>query len=120
MTDSRTLCRLLRGHRYNTVAEEELQRGIAAALDGAGIAHRREVTLAGDVGRVDFLVEGVTAVEVKIAGRVSDVIAQLERYAGCSTVQAVVLATTRASHVELHGLQVGRHVISVALLGGAL
>lgn len=71
--------------------EDDLQRGIALALDDAGIAYQREHDL-GRAGRVDFFVDGI-ALEVKVRGGRAEVVRQLHRYAEHESVAEVLLVT---------------------------
>lgn len=90
----------LRARRFSHVDEDELQRGIAEALEAAGIAFEREAIRGRD--RFDFLV-GRIAVEVKVKGTRASVAAQLARYARRDDIDALVLATTRSQHRTLEG-----------------
>lgn len=84
----------IRMHRFSFVDEEDLQRGIAIALDGA-VKFHREVRLSGR-DRIDFLCAYGVGIEVKVQGRASSVLSQLERYASHDQISALVLVTNRA------------------------
>ena len=87
--------------------EYGLQRAIRDLLQTHAVPHRREYRL-GPRNRVDFLVDGGIAIEVK-RGRMkpnrTSVIAQLERYAQSEEVSAVILVVDRNLDVPktLHG-----------------
>lgn len=106
----------VRTYRYTYRHEADLQEGVAEALGAAGLPARREVALPGQ-DRLDLLVGGV-AVEVKVAGSPTTVLAQLLRYAAHHQVQELVLVTTRASHRTLPPT-VGGKPLAVLHLGGA-
>lgn len=107
----------IRMHRFSFVDEEELQRGIAIALDG--VTHfAREVQLSRR-DRIDFLCPCGVGIEVKVQGRASSVIAQLERYASHDQISALVLVTNRVQvAVGLPTEINGKPLHVVALLGG--
>lgn len=85
--------RLIRSHRFRYADEDQLQEGIAAVLEGAGLEPQREVRL-GDRDRIDLMV-GSIGIEVKVAGSVSSAFEQLQRYAEHEEVDALILVTSR-------------------------
>lgn len=84
----------LQACRFRFKDEAQLQHAIEQALHARGILARREVMLAAG-NRVDFVVDGDIAVEVKIKGSFTHVAEQLQRYAASPTIACVLLATTR-------------------------
>ena len=107
---------LLAGQRFRLRTEEDLQEGIARNLESAGIPFEREFILSpGD--RVDFLV-GDIALEVKVAGSLRRVVAQLVRYAAHERVRGVLLVTTRACAVVPPVEINGKPVSALLLLRG--
>jgi hypothetical protein len=86
--------------------ESEVVGAIVGVLDEEGIAYRREVTVAPRC-RVDLLVEGGIAIEVKRGKPNSRKVAeQVRRYAAGEDVTTVVLVTERGlvCHLEeAHG-----------------
>lgn len=100
------------GARFRFASEEELQRGIAAALADAGVGAEREVRLT-PRDRIDLLA-GRVGVEVKVAGLARDVERQLARYAASDRVDALVLVTTRAGHRPPEEIN-GKPVLTVFL-----
>jgi hypothetical protein len=78
-------------HRFRWTNEDELQLGVAEALQSAGIPAIREHAIA-EAGRVDFFWDGIV-VELKTRAALADVLRQLVRYAECDVVQGIVLVT---------------------------
>lgn len=92
----------LKNFSFVFASESELQDSIATALKSEGIEFDREVSLScGE--RVDFLLSSGVGLEIKTSGSISQVASQLQRYAACARVSALVLVTTRAAHAELPG-----------------
>lgn len=92
--DAEALAELLGSYRFSYANEIELQDGIGAVLDLAGVPHAREVDL-GRAGRIDFVVGHGLGVEVKIKGAAADVDRQLRRYLDADGIDEVMLVTTR-------------------------
>jgi hypothetical protein len=84
---------VIRGHRYRYTSEDELQEGIAAALEQAGMEPLREVRLS-DRDRIDILV-GDVGIEVKVAGSQTHPWDQLKRYAEHEAIGSLLLVTNR-------------------------
>lgn len=84
-------------YRFACNSETDLQEAVASVLREAGVPFDREYRL-GPRDRVDFLIDGSVAVELKIDGSFSEVLRQLHRYSEHDTVKALVLVTTRAQH----------------------
>jgi hypothetical protein len=94
----------LRRAKLTWAHEYDVQDAVAQVLEGWGdLRICREVKLTRS-DRVDFMVDGVVAVECKIKGSIGSVERQLERYAKCPEVGALVLVTARVFHAS-----VGRH-----------
>jgi len=102
------------------VHEDELQGGIAAALDAAGIVARREVVLSDGRSRIDLLTDDRIGIEVKVAGSWANVVRQLTRYAKCDDVDELVLVTTRVAHHNIPADLEGKPVHLISLIGAAL
>lgn len=82
--------------RINPVDEEfNLQNEIKQQLDLAGIKYKKEYIL-GPRNRVDFLVDGGIAIEVK-KGKPNkkQVIEQLKRYAGFQEVRGIIVVVEK-------------------------
>jgi len=97
----------VRGIRIPVVRlEADVVRAIEEALTGAGLSYECEVAIAPRC-RVDLLVEGGVAVEVKKGKPNSKTVAaQVRRYASGENVTAVVLVSERGliHHIEeAHG-----------------
>ncbi|MWV50086.1 hypothetical protein GRS96_12485 [Rathayibacter sp. VKM Ac-2803] len=110
--------------------EDELQVAIyeqlASTYIGCGVEPAmvmREVPLSDARSRIDVIVfapvtGGFTVgVEVKLAGGAPAVRRQLDRYAACAELDALVLATTRASHLHLSGVLEGKPIVVATLIG---
>jgi hypothetical protein len=85
--------RLIRSHRFRYTDEDQLQVGITAVLEEAGLAPEREVRLSAR-DRVDIMV-GAVAIEVKVDGSAASALEQLQRYAKHDRVEALVLVTSQ-------------------------
>ena len=86
--------------QYNHDDEYQLQDGIGAALDAAGIGYTREHRLT-DKDRVDFLA-GTVGIEIKVAGDKMALARQLQRYAHHPSIEHLVVVTTRRAHRGVH------------------
>lgn len=88
--------------------EAALSTIVRGRLESAKFTFRAEVALDGDKrNRIDFVVDGV-GLELKIDGSPAAVLRQLDRYSAALELDAVILITTRRSHlrglpVELRG-----------------
>ena len=89
----------LRQARINYTSEREFGHAIARVFSAASIAYDSEVLLSGR-SRVDLLLEGNLAVELKVRGSASSVLSQLHRYAACPRVAGVLLVTAVSRHVR--------------------
>lgn len=85
--------------RFLWSAEDELQRGLAAALEAAGHEVEREVRL-NPRDRIDLLVDRI-GIEVKIAGARRDVQRQLRRYLTSDLLDELILVTAKAQHLTI-------------------
>jgi hypothetical protein len=106
----------IRGHRFRYTNEDELQEGIAAALERVGLDPRREVRL-GDRDRIDIVVEDV-GIEVKVAGAASSAYTQLQRYASHDEISHLVLVTTRWQRLPAEAG--GKPLTTISLAGAGL
>lgn len=108
---------VLRGSRFLWANEVELQEGLAAAFDAAGLEVEREARLDGR-SRIDFLVDGV-GVEVKVKGAWRDVSRQVDRYCASDKITGLVLVTAKALHdrvpLKSNGKQVWVHRVGSTL-----
>ena len=118
MTTVETLLSVLGSYRFNAVNEDQLQLGVASALQGAGIPFEREVRL-NAADRIDFLV-GEFGLECKIEGSLSSIIRQLHRYAQHDRVKSLVLLTTRCTHQRAPEELNGKPVRVLATMGAFL
>lgn len=104
---------------FNYVDEDQLQQGIAAALEDACIDAVREVRLPG-AGRIDFLCEGGVGIEVKVAGSVRELERQAVRYLEHEHLTALVVVTDRVRHGRLPPDVDGKPLRVVSLVGRGL
>lgn len=104
--------------RFRFASEDDLQRGIKAALTEAGLDVRREVRLnARD--RIDLLV-GRTGVEVKTGGAPRDVQRQLERYLRSPLIDDLILVTVKAGHARIaQGRRPSGKTLTVHVISGS-
>jgi hypothetical protein len=79
--------------RFLCSDESELQAAVARVLDGAGIGYQREVRLS-PRDRVDFLVDGGFALELKVQTTGKNLLRQVLRYAEHAVVSEVVIGST--------------------------
>lgn len=107
----------LKRARYRFSTEVILQASIADVLTAAGVSFEREARLSNGE-RVDFLVGGDLAVEVKIKGAFVAVAEQLGRYAAIERVSAVLLVTARRQLLGMPTTLYGKPV-RAALIAGA-
>lgn len=108
---------VLQATRFTWASEDDLQRGLAAALDAAGLPVEREVRLSG-ADRIDLRV-GRVGIEVKVAGSWRDVERQMCRYAASDSLDAVVLVTSKPGHTRAR-VEVGGKPIVVHRVGSTL
>lgn len=103
--------------RFNYASESDLQQGISQAL--AVYAHRveREFQL-GDLGRLDFLIDGQIVIETKIGGSAAELMRQVSRYAQSDSITGILVITDRANH-RLPQAFNGKPVRVLSLLDGA-
>lgn len=89
----------IRAHRFFYTDEDDLQAGIAGALESRGYTVRREVPLDRH-NRIDIVVDSI-GVEVKVAGSTSDVERQVARYLSFPVLSGLVLVTSRVVHLHV-------------------
>lgn len=108
------ICSILSRHRFRVHSEEELQRAIAQVLRSVTLDAREYVRLSkADV--IDIMVDRV-GVELKVDGSYALVARQLHRYAQSDAVDALILVTTRSSHLRLNGLEMNGKCLRVFYL----
>ncbi|WP_431976027.1 hypothetical protein [Micromonospora haikouensis] len=116
--DDAAVAQLFGAHRYRYVNELELHDCLDEVLRAAGVVADREVRLTARE-RIDFLLPSGLGVEVKVAGSPGAVHRQMARYAAQPSIRALLLVTTRPTHLQ--GLPAGIGgvpVLSVLLRGG--
>lgn len=92
---ARDIAILISGARYRLGHEKLLQDDVEAMFRRAAIPFTREHIL-GPADRVDFLVDGRIAVELKINAAKRQIFRQMERYAMHDCVEELVLASACA------------------------
>lgn len=83
---------VLKGYRFRTTSERELQDGIGQALTAAGISFEREKRLSA-YDRPDFFIDGLV-IEVKCKGTWRAGLSQAMRYSEHGDVTEVALIGT--------------------------
>ena len=108
----------LRAYHFTYAHEVDLQEAIATVLDleFPDVPVEREVRF--ESGRIDILI-GRIGIEVKVAGRASSVLRQIERYAGEDAIDALVLVTNRAGHQRLPTTTLGGKPLAILGLAKA-
>lgn len=86
--------------RYDLTSEETIQVGIAEALRQGGYQFQREARLS-PTERLDFLVEGGVAIEVKRHGSRHDLLRQLSRYTEFEAVRELLVVAARSQLSDL-------------------
>jgi hypothetical protein len=94
-----------------------LQDGIELLLNGAQIAHKREVPLGGRQNLIDFLIEPDIGLEVKIKGGLSEVTRQLYRYAESDKITHLILVTSQMRHRQIPSEMVNKPLTIIHLIG---
>lgn len=107
---------ILVGGSYSYQNEKELQDQIEARLRKAGVEFKREKQLSKEHGIPDFLVGmPFIVIEVKIKGSRADLLRQIDRYASNDRVGAVLVATTKSSHLDIPSI-IQERLVKVAWL----
>lgn len=95
MNRAATLCAHIARMRLPLGDEKLTQAALAEGLDALGIAHEREAVLSN--GRVDFLIEGRVAIEVKLrSSSKAEIYRQVRRYAEDDRVESIILVSNTA------------------------
>lgn len=121
MSDLDAVLDVLRTTRFCWATEDDLQQGLAAALEERGLPVEREVRL--DEHRRIDLVAGRVGIEVKVAGSWRDVARQVSRYRDSEDLDAVVVVTSKPLHrrlVEKLPVSMAQKPVVVHLAGSTL
>src|SRR5690348_2498018 len=97
MSADETLARLAASFADRSIVtrdEARFQIVVATLLRHHGVEFEEQVKLPGTLGRLDFLC-GRVALELKVKGGLADLLRQLDRYAKCDQIDALVVVTTR-------------------------
>lgn len=103
------LLTILQGFRFRFTTEDELQRGVAQALDRRKVPYLREHRLNAE-DRPDFLIERII-VECKIDGSTQSLLRQVQRYAQHQEVDGIIVVTNRTRHRSVAGELNGKPII---------
>ena len=106
-------------YRYRFTDEDDLQRGIARALEANGLSFQREKSLSRR-DRPDFLLQGGLAIEIKIGGSLSDLLRQVARYAEHAEVRGVLVAGTPSWLPRLPATLAGKPLFRLRLVSSML
>jgi len=87
------LVAILRSYSFRCVNEAELQGAVKTVLSTAKIAYEREVSLS-PRERVDFLIAGGIALELKVRTNGKALMEQAARYAASERVNSILIAST--------------------------
>lgn len=108
----------IRSFRFRYVDEDQLQEGLAGALARRGFDVQREVRLDAR-NRIDLMV-GRVGIEVKVAGKASDVLRQCTRYLALDALDELVLVSSRVRHMHPPQTLAGKPFHVVSLTGAGL
>lgn len=113
------LAALLRGFRFRYADEDQLQEGLADAIRSVGAEVEREVRLDDGRSRLDHLVEGRIAIEVKIGGPAKRLEAQIRRYLRDDRVEGIVVVSVNPRLADLPAEIEGKpvEVVNIAAQG---
>ena len=110
----------IQAFRFNFVTERDLQDGLALAFSDSCVEFSREFSLSA-TDRPDFFLSRLqVAVEVKTKGSLSQLIAQLARYARHDSVLALMVIGTPHWISHVPNVLLGKPVGTVRLLGSLL
>jgi hypothetical protein len=112
------LSRLLSTRRFRYQTEVELCNGIESVLTAEGVVFQREHRV-NQQDRFDFWlpVEGLV-VEVKTKGSLQNLLIQLSRYVNLGKVNALMVATTRRTLMDLPHEMNGKPIHACLLNAG--
>jgi plasmid stability protein len=111
---SAEVLRVLAARHYRCSCEAELQELVQTALSDAGLSFQREKRLSVR-DRVDFLIEGGVALELKVKVTEKNLLSQILRYAESAEVDAIVVAGTCHSVLRLPARAHGKPVHALHL-----
>lgn len=108
--------RILASTRFSCLNEAELQTAVQRTLDAGGVTYQREHRLSRR-DRVDFLIEGGLALELKVRTSKKNALSQVLRYAEHDAVSAVLVASTTHLAINLPGEAHGKPLRTIHLVG---
>ena len=110
---------VLSRYRFRFTDEDDLQKGIAAALQANGLAFHREESLSAR-DRPDFLLDGGLAIEVKIKGSLSELLRQAARYLEHEEIRAVLVVGSPGWLNRIPETMQGKPLRPLRLIGSLL
>jgi|GEM_PF-1558930 len=111
------LVNLIAGYRFRFSCEASLQNSLDELFRANQISFEREVII-GPTDRLDFLIDGGIAVEVKINGSLPALTRQVFRYAKNDRVRCILIVTSRLRLASLSDDVNGKPVSTVYLQRG--
>jgi hypothetical protein len=110
------LAETMAAYRFTFATERDLQNGIERVLESAKFPFEREFILS-PKDRVDFLVVGGIALEVKTKGSLTALTMQVHRYLQDERVEGTVIVTSKQGHRNLPA-EINGKPVRVVWLGG--
>lgn len=104
---------------FRFVDEDDLQKGVAQALNRINVRYEREKVLSPQ-DRPDFLIDGHIALEIKIKGSIAQALRQVNRYAQHDQVSSVLLVGSPGWLNRVPNSIGGKPVYALRLTGSLL
>lgn len=105
--------------RFRYVTERDLQDGLETIFQKKEIPFAREVEISSK-DRLDFLVDGGIALEVKIKGSLPELVRQITRYARHENIREILVVGTPRWIPQVPAAIEGKPVHGLRLLGSLL
>jgi hypothetical protein len=115
MTSASDVIAALKSSRFLCVDEPELQLAVAAVLTANKIRFQPEVRLSAR-DRVDFMVDGGIALELKVATDSKSLLTQMLRYASHAQVCELIAASTTHHALNLPSTVLEKRLHAVQLM----